>query len=386
MGGVLNAQAVNVPPLPGGGGGSGGGLAGLAKGASAIASVASAVAGVFQEVIGKARQFVEALSPTTLFVFDRALKSFQATVGFALEPAFLVLADAFRQVAGQILPAMQALRPVVEEIAQVVGGQMATGAKLVGSLLEGLAPALKLVADLMMVVADIVQAAVATGLQPVIMVLSLALKALAAALSPLIDLLKVGGQMFASIGQVWEVLSAVFSSLVQTLGQAIAALFGTSWADAIKGTMQMLQDATRGAIRAILLFTATVLKFFGFEGALGRLISDLSPKRGLEGAASGARIQSFDQVARDLATASFTAAGGGTEGKQVDLSSILTEMRDIHSGMSEGLVGVKNLLEDIEELVNQLVQARDYAREKIKEGKSFGWGFLRGAMGGTLGG
>jgi len=69
-------------------------------------------------------KFVEALSPATVMVFDKAMLDLFATIGQALQPALEVFTAVIERVADVISPLMQALAPILKDLADIVGSAL----------------------------------------------------------------------------------------------------------------------------------------------------------------------------------------------------------------------------------------------------------------------
>jgi len=105
------------------------GVAGLAGEGANIAALAggapAAALKLFTDGLESATadmaKFVDALSPGTVMVFDKAMLDLFATIGQALEPALVVFTELIERVADVISPLMQALAPILKDLADIVG-------------------------------------------------------------------------------------------------------------------------------------------------------------------------------------------------------------------------------------------------------------------------
>jgi hypothetical protein len=137
------------------------GTASAANSLSPDASVIAALVGTFEllkksvnsvidsieGIVTASKSWVEALAPNTIDNFNQAIRDLQATLGYAFQPIFTIMADTFRQVAGIILPLMEALRPVIESLTNTISESLINVIKVFATILTALAPLFKTWAD-----------------------------------------------------------------------------------------------------------------------------------------------------------------------------------------------------------------------------------------------
>ncbi len=179
------------------------GLQALGSGLKIVGLAAAKVAaGLY--VASKA---VQLLNPGIVDVFNTALRDLGATLGVAFGPMLTVVTQIINQIAGALLPVMQALAPVLEQVARTIGAILVPIIQVFSSVLTALMPILKILADIfeiigtaLKIVIDIISAvltpileaigAILSALEPILEIVALAFKALAALVTTVISAFK----------------------------------------------------------------------------------------------------------------------------------------------------------------------------------------------------
>lgn len=86
--------------------------------------------------VNQASKFIAAFNPSLLEVFDQALRSLHATVGYALEPVIVFATEAIREFAGAIRPAMDALREPMQKLFSIMLPIVSAGLQAFGAVLS----------------------------------------------------------------------------------------------------------------------------------------------------------------------------------------------------------------------------------------------------------
>ena len=360
---------------------AGGGLSALAGAAGAAGQIAAAVASALQQVLDKMLEFVEALNPATVMVFNQALRDLKATLGTAFTGVIELLTGIIRQVAGIILPLMEQLKPVFDQLVTIMMSTLIPQIKLWVTVIQALLPVLKVLMSLWEMMQGIMQifieitrtAAIIIGavfqalyaaLTPVIVVFKLiagVLQVVAAivdafnmvlqavmdammtlinvALQPLNDIIQGMAEVFDILKEAIEIVGIVFTTIVQTIGEAVKAflqaLFG---GNTLRETFDNLKKVLIEVIKNFLLFIARLAMFLGQNEFLQRLITNLENRRpeGAAAAAQNVSIRSFEDISREMSTAAANAGPGGTR-QALDLGDVVTEMRAILASGNSGL-------------------------------------------------
>lgn len=279
---------------PGGFGNAGQAIGGGFTGA--IGSSIAALLNPFQALASVVGPFVQALNPSLMQQMGQALRNLQATIGVALVPVVQVLTNLFRQLSVVLYPAMQALAPILGQLTNV--------------LIATLVPALGMVADLFV------------------------------ALSPAIEFVT---SLLSAFTDVQKVLMTVTRSVVQTLYQVIAGLFGGV---DLKNIGKQLQDAMFAVVKNLVLFAAYLSKFLASLGVQNSFIDILRRNlAGLRGegphavaAPQNVGTKGFEQIGKDLAIAAFAAQGGGQNPQRETndfLKDLVKMLQDIKDGKQE---------------------------------------------------
>jgi len=230
--------------------------------------------------VASVEAFVGAVSPGTMISFNLELKNLMATIGTAFAPMIEVFTAMVNRISGALLPAMEALAPVLELIAEVISSVLSTAiyilAQYVTALLKFLEPVVTLFREL---------------------------------LAPLDALYKV----FAAIQ------TELFSMVMEIIGEALG----------LSDIFKDLTDAVKDAVRQVILFAARLAIAFGAGGFVDRIIARLQAQQTAQGASAvqGASIKSIEQIAKDIAQASLLAGGAGAKTQTEFLSDILGDLR-----------------------------------------------------------
>jgi len=296
-------------------GGMGGVTTAMATVNNAAGSVGKAFGSIEEPIVamaGSMKQFVGALSPATVQLFDWALRELHATIGVALLPAFQLLTGLLRETAGVINPLMHALAPILERVIDALGGAFMAVIDVLTDALMMLTPVLDFLTDVIEIVVNLfkmLMSMLLNGLMPVILVLDV----MAAVMKPLNEVLKWATDMMA---QAAKAVQIAIMAVVQTIIDSLGAMFGVK---GLKDTLAKLTEVVHNVIRAFILFTAYLAVLFGQRGYIDNLI------KGLEGAGRAGKgeaaaplspsIKNIEQISKDLALASFIAGAGAPEGK-----------------------------------------------------------------------
>lgn len=323
------------------------GFAGIAAGLGGLATVVTAAVGALEQAVASVKGFVEALNPGTIRIFDQEVRNLQATLGVAFQPIFEILTGTFREIAGIILPLMEQLRPVIAEVVGVFADSLVESVKMTVDAISALMPVIQVLVTAMEILN-----VVFVPLNFLITGTIDALKILLSGFSGVTEGLKVVKAFTDGFAEVFRVLQAVFGALADTLSAFVGGLFGvdfTALVDQIRGAFKLL-------ISQLLIFVATLAKFFGANAFLANLINRLEPKEGQK-AAGPVSIKSTEQIVKELALSSAIAAEGGAE-KKFDLSDVVKELKEIQDGTSDGNSSVVSLLERISGYLETISNAK----------------------------
>jgi hypothetical protein len=100
-----------------------------------------ALGDVFTKITDKARGFVDAYNPQAGLNLDRAFRSLQATIGFALEPVIMGAARIIDNFAGALVSGMDRLRGPIEAVVGMFSGALKPAIAAVEVVMDGLADA-----------------------------------------------------------------------------------------------------------------------------------------------------------------------------------------------------------------------------------------------------
>ncbi len=280
-------------------------IKGVQKTIGAISTVVSTVVAAFAAlplallaIVKTSAAFVRALNPYLVEQYEREVNNLRATIGYALVPIIKYATKAVRDWAGVLLPSIQALRPMVEDIAAAVGGVLLGAVRLVARLMEGFAKVLK----------------------------------------PLVGTIESNMQ---SWGALLEVVAAVVDVVTQ-FGGAIKL-----WIDGSKNYAENL----RRLVIALSVAATKILALFGGADAVKRFRESLAgaiearknPPRGLLAAPTDASVGAIEDIARKMSERAFVAANGGGDVKKSEtelLEEILRNVDETSKDPWKGLVKI----------------------------------------------
>lgn len=254
----------------------------------ALGAAASAVTAPFQMLGNALGPFVSALNPAAMQAFNYALKGLQATIGVAFLPVIQVMTGAMRNFAGAILPLMQALAPILGDLASVLASAML--------------PIIQTVADTFL------------------------------AMTPLIQFVV---DILGAMGEGMQAFAVVLRTVIGVFMDFLAGLFGGG---GLKTAAAQFSDAIRRMTTAVVVGIAQLAVAFGQLGFIDKIVKNLGavirPAQGAVPAPSNVGIKGFEQIGKDAAMAAFAAQGGGGA-KEKDTNDWLKDI-------AEQLKAVKN--------------------------------------------
>lgn len=263
---------------------------------SAAGSKLSALEGLATVVKG----FVEALSPSTVQMFGRAMMDLTATVGQAFLPALQLAGSVVRSIADQISPAMRALAPIFTQLVQVFGGIIVQYANAVAVLLQASIPILEALLDLWM--------------------------------------------------QYREALMTVYVALIGLAAGVLTALVPVL--QMLQPVLNALMEAFRQVITTAILLAAHLAKLLGLNQVIDSMLAAFGKKEeGRVTAAGPTSIKGLEQITKDLATSSAMAMGGGGAKEPTQNEMI----RQIVDGLKEIQKG-QTIQEFLEKKYNEFIQ------------------------------
>ena len=313
-----------------------------------LTAAAGSLVAPFQSLAAAVVPFVQVLNPALVNALNYAFDSLRATIGVALTPVVQALISGVRQAAGVLLPAMNAIAPVLGTIARTIMQLLLPVFRLVASILEEMAPIFQFVAD--------------------------AAKEIASGLNA---------------------LSVVGRSLVEVFASWLKDLLGGQ--DGLDSFFDHFRDAIHKVTEALLQLAAYVAKLFGQGGtdfirAMQRNLLKIAEGEGSKGGAVPAPqqggFQSFEPLVKQMATAAFAAAGRAGEIEDKDEKAWL---KDLAKMLGDIVDDGKTLQDFLRENVGSI--ARDTAIMVSNTGKSIdekigvepgsALGFVAGMMGGS---
>jgi hypothetical protein len=301
-----------------------------------IAAAAGEVAKSLVELGNAVSKFVGALNPALIDIFQQAIRNLNATIGFAFEGLIRTAITLTRTIADTLAPTLDGLKPIIDALAT--------------AFVRGLLPFVRLLADAVDLVAGlmkeffgildsavIITAAFTEIQRALVMALGALVNLLMAVLRPiltvLIGSLRVLAELISGTAALFKTLVAVLVGLLE----AFFKLLGLPDIGAETAEMfDMFIASLRQATRAIILFTAQMLKTFGAESALRRLQEAFAPTRGGTRKVAAPRefgIVGIEELMREQLLAAAQAGVGGAPKPVEDiLGDIGKDIKDIAEG------------------------------------------------------
>jgi hypothetical protein len=132
-----------------GGGGMGAAMGAIVPVIGGVKMAIEATVGALQKAIGTISGFVEALAPSQVLQFQFALHDLNATIGVALQPFMAVIGQLTRELGQMLLPVMEHLKPIFEEVAGVIKNVAVGQLGVFSAVLQAVVPIIRMLADAM---------------------------------------------------------------------------------------------------------------------------------------------------------------------------------------------------------------------------------------------
>lgn len=280
---------------------------------AALGAAANAITGPFQLISGLLGQFVGALNPSVMLVFNNALRNLQATIGVALVPIFQRLASLANSLSQTLFPAMQALRPILDNLASVLEGNLIPIVGLLADVFVALAPLIEFVTDIL-----------------------------------------------STLAETSRIVVSVFRAVAQTLIDFIASFFGGV---DLKDAASQFRDVIRQLTKYLVEFTAYLAKSLGQLGFIDHLIKNLQDLQGkapaVVAAPQNTRVSGFESIGKELAVAAFAAQEAGSTKKKSEadyLKDLVDSLKDVKANGKTLQEWIKtDLIPGLEEIFAKVV-------------------------------
>ncbi len=284
--------------------------------AAATAAVLAFVA-VPPLMAGVAAQFVGALNPGLVEQFSRVLANLQATIGYGLEPVIQVAVATIQAWSATLMPAMRALRPVLEDLALTVGG--------------------------------VLLAALNASVQM--------FRVTTLAIAPV---LKVLGVLVRWVANIVDVFATLFGAVFD-VGMLLLEQLGVM--DALSVVLKTFKDVLNGAVTGLFFLALALTKVLSgvdavtkFRQALEkRLAERKAGVGGMVAAPKDSSVGGIEDISRKMTERAFQAMGGGAGAKSDnELLEQLVEMAgDVEKWDLEAMIkrGIRDGMREARETV-----------------------------------
>ena len=288
----------------------------------------------FTELTEWASHFTEAIDPALVRELGRAFRDLQAVIGQAARPIVDEAREIVRYIGGTLMPIMRKLAPIVDELSQKIGQGLKTAISELSDIFEEVEPYLEDIRDVLGGIIDIIHD------------VSQSLTA------------------FASVGL--QAVKDVFQMLIGTGGEA---------GRTVKDLMREVREAVQAAIKAVLVFAATVMKAAGWTKGVDALVGAL--ERGAKGAkqaeddrgmavAQNAMFKSIADLGKSITLSAYQASAFGE--KKQDPAAESAKWLEGIAGDIKGLPDQETLQEMFEQMVDSVEKkVVDYGEKKWGE-------------------
>ena len=233
-------------------------------------------------VLGTVAKFVGALNPGLLSAFNAVMQNLNATIGFGLEPVLAQATEVFRTFAGQILPLMTALRPVLADISQALGGLFTA-----------------------------VVSAIVTQLRVYLSILA--------------PIIKFTSQLVGIISTLIDVYGVMLTTIVELVQEMLASI---GFGDAVNDVFKSIVDAAKQVVVGLSFLGASLLRLVGLTDTLAKFRENLAkrleerktPPAGMVAAPKDVSTSGIEDIAKKMSERAFQAtAGAGAKKSETDL-------------------------------------------------------------------
>lgn len=330
-------QAGGTQPTPPSTGGGNIGAGQAAAFAASLSSAASTAVAALQALANSAAATVQAFAPGTVVAFNLAMRDLTATFGVALQPIVQAGTQFARMLGSVLLPVMENLRPVFQELGGVFLRVSQVVMTAFARMLSAMQPAIEAFSKLIVAMEPLFKALVIIGeammsaLAPLFVMLAGLFDILAIPLKMFGDLLNAITPIFEAFTVITRGLAEVFASLLKTLMSAIGI-------DITKDAFASLRSTMQQFARAAILAAGALAKMLGFDSAVEAMAKALVPDRkdnmgiaAVQNPVVGGDFNSYQQA---VARAALLAGGQGEKPQDEEKAwreGIANDLRDIKS-------------------------------------------------------
>lgn len=317
-----------------------GGVVGLAI--SGLTQIAEGIQAFIQKLV----PFVQALSPSTIELFNLALQNINATIGQAFLPLFNDLIQVFRVVNKVIAPLFEALVPIVQSLADIFSSGLIKVVRVVIDTLQTFIPLLDTLTNAFSAVTEIVLVVV-NALGGILKIVA-ALALLAYHFSGLAGIVQIINVLLQGLNGILTIINDAFNIVMIALGDLAKALNF----DFFKDTMKDFNRGIQEVIKSLYVFAIKLAKTFGADSIADAIVKSLEKKADATGktAAQSASIKDFESLAKEIAVkAAGAGVGGGTALDALDYAKLTLE------AAKEARDSTTSLLTDIKNELNKVV-------------------------------
>lgn len=307
------------------------GAGGLLSSLGGIATAAAAVPAALFAIVGAAQHFAGLLSPTTLLMFQAAVKDTSAAFGVMLLPVLQVAVGVVRDAGALILPVAQQLQPIFRRLADLAGDNLTRGMETLAGAVMSLVPLFDAAVSLQEAF-DAINRPIFDLVGLVFDVLGPGFKMLAQEIQLVVIPVKLLGDMLS------DAMKAI-----RLFGAGLASAFGATFdlsapLDSLKAAAEETRAGFQGVLKSLIVFSVALAQAlpgdFGDKYKAGILRALEGPARtqtmGIR-PAEGARFTDVREWSKSILTAASMASEGGVARKTQEdwLKDIAGELKDM---------------------------------------------------------
>lgn len=316
-------------------------LSGLKDVGSALAGNFTAIAGVTQDLITQSTAFVAALNPAVIQLFNYTLSNLMATIGTGLLPVFTVFTGVIEKISGILQPIFTQLAPIIQAIAETLGGVWLTALRSIVQLFDIFKPVLEVLIGIWQV-AEVIFQSLYAAINIILSPLQILARIISAILAPFFEAFQ---SLIRVFNDVITVLQVFIKVAVDSIVAMVTAIFGG--AD-LKSALDNLVSGIKGIVKEIIRIAAQLGSLIYGPEFIERLIRGLGPQPHALAAPQGIHISSFEDIAKKLEQASVIAGSGSTAQSSEEF---LKEIRDMLSSIRD----TDGLFQDLADKIGRAV-------------------------------
>ncbi len=326
---AATASAPAASPSSGAGAALSGGLMSAVK---VVAGFAAATVAATVAIV----KLVEVFNPSIVELFNRSLANVAATIGGALSPIILQFTQALIAINNMIAPMFGALQPILSAFADHLVSIVMPALGVLLDLAQAIMPLLSVIAVMQSTLDNFTQMFLGQ-LSAVISMVAVNLKLLALVLSPFTALMSIFSKALLMVSKITETLTkiivAVVDGFMNLIGDLLEPLI--SWLPSLDDVLKGLTTATASATRAIVIFAARIMSYFGFSSGVAALLKQFDKTgTGKIAAPKDLAFSTLEDIMKKQLLAAAGAIGQVKDSPELEQQRLMVkELKEINARM-----------------------------------------------------